>query len=65
MIVSKKAVEKLGDHFKMNPIGTGPFMFEEYKSKQHVALKSHRDYFRGAPKIDRIIYRYIPSAQQP
>ena len=62
MIVSKKAVEKLGDNFKMNPIGTGPFMFEEYKSKQHVVLKAHREYFRGAPKIDRILYRYIPSA---
>jgi peptide/nickel transport system substrate-binding protein len=61
MIVSKKAVEKFGDNFKTNPIGTGPFMFEEYKSKQYVSLKAHKDYFRGAPKIDRIVYRYIPS----
>jgi peptide/nickel transport system substrate-binding protein len=62
MIVSKKAVEKLGDKFKTSPIGTGPFMFEEYKSKQYVSLKVHKDYFHGAPKIDRIIYHYIPSA---
>jgi len=62
MIVSKKAVEKLGDNFKMNPIGTGPFLFEEYRAKQYVSLRAHKDYFRGAPKMDRIVYRYIPSA---
>jgi peptide/nickel transport system substrate-binding protein len=60
-IVSKKAVEKMGEKFKMNPIGTGPFVFEEYKSKQYVSAVAHKDYFRGSPKIDRIIYRYIPS----
>jgi peptide/nickel transport system substrate-binding protein len=62
MIVSRKAVEKLGENFKMGPIGSGPFQFEEYKSKQFVSLKAHKDYYRGTPKIDRIMYRYIPSA---
>jgi peptide/nickel transport system substrate-binding protein len=61
MIVSKKAAEKLGDKFMANPIGTGPFMFEEYKSKQYVSCTANKRYFRGAPKIDKIIYRYIPS----
>jgi peptide/nickel transport system substrate-binding protein len=61
MIVSKKAVEKMGDKFITNPIGTGPFMFEEYKAKQYVSCVAHKQYFRGAPKIDKIIYRYIPS----
>lgn len=61
MIVSKKAVEALGEKFKTNPIGTGPFMFEEYKAKQYVSVVSHKEYFRGAPKIDKILYRYIPS----
>ncbi|MCK5916645.1 MAG: polyamine ABC transporter substrate-binding protein [Deltaproteobacteria bacterium] len=60
MIVSKKAVEKLGDDFKLNPIGTGPFAFSEYKSKRHVTLVANKDYFRGVPKIDKIIYRYLP-----
>jgi peptide/nickel transport system substrate-binding protein len=61
MIVSKKAVEKMGEKFMANPIGTGPFMFEEYKAKQYVSCVAHKQYFRGAPKIDKIIYRYIPS----
>jgi peptide/nickel transport system substrate-binding protein len=61
-IVSKKAVEEMGDKFKMHPIGTGPFAFKEYRTKQNVTLVGHKDYFRGAPKIDRIVYRYIPSS---
>ena len=59
-IVSKSAVEKLGDNFKTNPIGTGPFAFSEYQSKRQVTLVANKDYFRGAPKIDKIIYRYLP-----
>ena len=61
-IVSKKAVETMGEDFKTNPIGTGPFAFVDYKTKQSVTLVAHKYYFRGAPKIDKIIYRYIPSA---
>jgi peptide/nickel transport system substrate-binding protein len=61
MIVSKKAAEKMGDKFMTNPIGTGPFMFEELKAKQYVSVVAHKQYFRGTPKIDKIIYRYIPS----
>ncbi len=61
-IVSKKAAEAMGEDFKTHPIGTGPFAFVEYKAKQNVTLVAHKDYFRGTPKIDKIIYRYIPSA---
>jgi peptide/nickel transport system substrate-binding protein len=61
-IVSKKAAEEMGENFKTHPIGTGPFAFVDYKPKQSVTLVAHKDYFRGKPKIDKIIYRYIPSA---
>lgn len=60
-IVSKKAVEERGDNFRINPIGTGPFAFESYKPNESVTLVSHAGYFRGKPKIDRIVYRFIPS----
>jgi peptide/nickel transport system substrate-binding protein len=58
-IVSKKAVEQLGDDFKLKAIGTGPFMVDEYKPKESIAFVANKDYFRGAPKIDRIVYRFI------
>ncbi len=60
-IVSKKAVEERGDNFRINPIGTGPFAFEGYKPNESVTLTAHVNYFRGKPKLDRIVYRFIPS----
>ena len=60
-IVSKKAAEERGDNFRINPIGTGPFAVEGYKPNESVTLTAHAGYFRGKPKIDRIVYRFIPS----
>ena len=62
MMVCKAAAEKLGAAgFGKQPIGTGPFAFVEYQPQQFIKLVAHKDYFRGAPQIDRITYRYIPS----
>ena len=36
-------------------------MFAEYQPQQYVKLVANKEYFRGAPKLDEIIYRYIPS----
>ncbi|CUX71250.1 polyamine ABC transporter substrate-binding protein (plasmid) [Agrobacterium tumefaciens] len=60
-IISKKAAEKLGADFKLRPIGTGPFMFENAVTQQSVTLKAFPDYFRGKPKLDGIQYNLIPS----
>lgn len=60
-IVSKKAAEELGAKYASNPVGTGPFKFAEHVTQQYVKLVAHKDYFRGAPKIDTIMYRMIPS----
>ncbi|MFW5680788.1 MAG: ABC transporter substrate-binding protein, partial [Pseudomonadota bacterium] len=60
-IVCQDAVEDLGEDFVLNPIGTGPFMFAEYQPQQYVKLVANEDYFRGAPAIKEIYYRFIPS----
>lgn len=60
-VVSKKAVEELGDDFRVKAVGTGPFMVGPYVPQESVTFVANKDYFRGAPKIDKIIYRYIPS----
>ncbi len=59
-IVCKNAVESLGDDkFKTNPVGTGPFMFQQYSPQEKIVLKANPDYFRGAPTLDGVEYRYM------
>ncbi len=61
-VVSPAAVEQLGDDFAVNPVGTGPFVFESYTPDTTVVLNANPDYFRGPPNVERIIFRIIPDA---
>jgi peptide/nickel transport system substrate-binding protein len=60
-MVCKAAVEAMGQDFARHPIGTGPFMFAEYQPQQYVRLVANTDYWRGAPALDSVTYRYIES----
>jgi peptide/nickel transport system substrate-binding protein len=61
-VVSPAAVEQFGDDFNVNPVGTGPFIFESYTADTEVVLRGNADYWRGAPQLETIIYRVIPDA---
>ena len=52
------------DAFK-HPCGTGPFKFVEWVKDDHITVEAFDDYWRGAPKLDQVIYRVItdPSAR--
>jgi len=60
-IVSRRAVQERGDTFVRSPIGTGPFALDRVTPNQSAELVAHAGYFRGAPQIGRISYRFIPS----
>ena len=60
-IVPRKAVEQRGEDFKRNPVGSGPFAFGSVTPNQSLELKAHDGYFRGAPQIMTISYRFMPS----
>jgi peptide/nickel transport system substrate-binding protein len=60
-VVCKQAVEDLGDEaFKTHPVGTGPFMFENYNPMETVTLAANEQYFRSAPKLAKVEAHYIP-----
>jgi peptide/nickel transport system substrate-binding protein len=42
------------------PIGTGPFKVVRWVRGDHIELVANDDYFRGKPKLSRIIVREIP-----
>jgi peptide/nickel transport system substrate-binding protein len=60
-MICKKAAEEMGENFAKKPIGTGPFMFAEYQPQQFVKLVANKQYFRGAPMLEDITFRYIPA----
>ncbi len=43
------------------PIGTGPYKFEEYGNDQ-ITLAAFNEYWNGKPEIDKVIFKYIPDA---
>jgi peptide/nickel transport system substrate-binding protein len=60
-IVSRRAVGQRGHDFVRAPVGTGPFALDRVTPNQSAELVAHPQYFRGAPQIGRISYRFIPS----
>ncbi|RIK39535.1 MAG: hypothetical protein DCC55_17800 [Chloroflexi bacterium] len=67
-IISPAAVEEHGDDFGRNPVGSGPFMFQEWRPGQEIVLARNPDYVNvredreneGAPYIEGIIFKTIP-----
>ena len=44
------------------PVGTGPYILEEYMAGQYVKFVRNENYFLGKPEIENIIFRIIPDA---
>lgn len=57
MIVSPAAVEKFGDDYVNNPVGTGPFVFVKQVKGDSVTLKKNENYWGGEVKLDEVNYR--------
>ena len=69
-MVSRQAVEQLGDEFGTRVVATGPFKVEDYTAKESVSLVANEKYNRtapwserdGQPLLDRIVFKFIPEA---
>jgi ABC-type transport system substrate-binding protein len=46
--------------FSRSPVGTGPFMVEEWAPQDHITLVRNPDYWGEPPALDRVIMRMIP-----
>ena len=64
-IVSPTNAAKYGTDAFKNPCGTGPFKFVEWVKDDHITVEAFDGYWRGAPKLDKVIYRVMtdPSAR--
>ena len=59
-VLSKKAVEKLGEQFKWNPVGTGPFSFDRHSPRDKIVLKAFDGFHKGRPPIDEVHWFDVP-----
>jgi len=48
--------------FNRKPVGTGPFMFKEWVTGDHVTVVRNPNYYLGKPKLAEIIFKVIPDA---
>ena len=56
-IVSEQNV-KSGD-IGSSPVGTGPFMLDEYTSGDSITLTANEDYWGGAPELSSVQYTFV------
>ncbi|MCD6442503.1 MAG: ABC transporter substrate-binding protein, partial [Thermotogae bacterium] len=68
-IVDKKEVLKhevngdLGEKWLTDhSAGSGPYVLVSWERNQHVILQANENYWKGAPRIKRIIFRDVPEA---
>jgi len=59
-IVSPTAVERFGDEFGRNPVGTGPFKFVSWETNQSILLERNEDYHGDVPELRQVEFRVIP-----
>lgn len=63
-IVPKHVWEKVDDFSKFNNdkdfpiVGNGPFVLTDHKPDSYVRLVPNKDFWRGAPKFDELLFRY-------
>jgi ABC-type transport system substrate-binding protein len=49
-------------NFGRNPVGTGPFIFKEWKSDEQIRLVSNKNYWEDAPLYAEYVMRIIPDS---
>lgn len=61
-IVGPSALRRLGPDFDTRPVGAGPFKFVEWRKGESITFERFDEYWGGRAKLDRIVYKILPSA---
>jgi cationic peptide transport system substrate-binding protein len=66
VILSKEYAEQLleenaPEQIDRKPIGTGPFVFSEYKRDHFIRYKKHEKYWNEGPYLEQVIYDITPN----
>ncbi len=58
--ILKDEKDLMTSSFNKKPIGTGPYTIKEFKTGIDIKLFANKNYFEGKPKIDNILYKFLP-----
>jgi len=61
-VVSPEAVMEWGADFGYHPVGTGPWILDEWREGVEMRFTANDAYFDGRPRLDRLVFRFIPDA---
>ncbi len=63
-IIPGKYMDEVGvEGFQQKPVGTGPFMFDEWAKGDHITYKANPNYWQeGLPKVAELTFRFIPDS---
>jgi len=59
---SPAALEKFGDKFGLNPVGTGPYKLEKFEPNQSVTLVRNDAYWGPKAAFEKLIFKAVPDA---
>ena len=59
-VVPREDAERWGVDFSSHPVGTGPFVLQEWLQNRTIQLERRNDYFDVPAKVKGILYRIIP-----
>ena len=63
-ILPKHALGSLADlnkaDFNRKPFGTGPYRVTDWQAANYIQLEANPNYYKGAPKIGRVVVRIVP-----
>ena len=60
-IESPAALKADAEGFHRKPVGTGPYLFKEWRAGDRVVLERYPDYWdKKLPYLDRVVYRVMP-----
>lgn len=58
-VVPREDVERLGPDFGQRPVGSGPFVFAEWRKDDEIVLEANEAYWDGRPYVDRVVFRIM------
>lgn len=50
------------DEFNQKPVGAGPYKLTSWDKGQAITLEKNEDFYLGAPKIDKVIFKIVEDA---